>query len=177
MTATTGETNQHQHLSLEEPPKIDADPGNMRLFVRGKPHQIAQIKQIVEEIDKADGGTLATKDSGNTVRLLPRGDWNPTEVLGTAARFWKSGNPVLTFPAVSAKQTAPNERVVSESSDVPVPPARDPSDFRAAQLLTSRQRTDKPPILCQVVSRGAHAAMRRRSGTRSVPPVASGYHR
>ncbi len=33
--------------TLPAAPKVDADPGNRRLFVRGTSEQIAQVKQLV----------------------------------------------------------------------------------------------------------------------------------
>ena len=43
--STFGEEDEEDAV---QPPKIDADPENRRLFVRGKPDQIEQIKKIVE---------------------------------------------------------------------------------------------------------------------------------
>lgn len=146
-----GRNQTRQAAQPEEPPRIDADPGNKRLFVRGKPHQIDQIRKIVEEIDKGNSTALA---SGDTVRLMPHGNWDTNEVLRAAARFWTAGNPVLTFPSTSLRRDSQTERVVSEPSRTPVPSAIAPGATTSAKLLTGQQRTDKPPILCQVVSRG-----------------------
>ena len=49
-------------------PKIDADPGNMRLFVRAKRPQIEQIKKIVAGLDST--ASLGDDDS-NDIRILP----------------------------------------------------------------------------------------------------------
>ena len=73
-------------------PKIDADPGNMRLFVRAKRHQIEQIKKIVAELDVNSGA-----GSADEIRLFPLRGEQAVQVLETAAKFWRKPNPIFLY--------------------------------------------------------------------------------
>ncbi|MEM9645679.1 MAG: secretin N-terminal domain-containing protein, partial [Planctomycetota bacterium] len=116
----------------EEPPKIDADPGNRRLFVRGKPQQIEQVRQIVSGLE--DNPVAAT--TGLTV--LPVNGMNAIESLKTAAKFWRDPNPILLLPSESGPSEQPAERAIGDRVPMPV---RSKSGRRGARPGASRQET------------------------------------
>ncbi len=87
-------------------PKIDADPGNMRLFVRGKRHEIEQIKTIVAGLDEGE----STRD-GSRLRVIPSLGEKGRGLLKTAARLWAGDNAILLVG--DAEETEETERVVS----------------------------------------------------------------
>lgn len=131
-------------------PKIDADPANRRLFVRGKRHQIEQIKSIIEGIDTAE----TTQDSSG-VRLFPLRGPQAESTLEAAARFWRAPNPIVLLPSIAPPTAASTERVVAESSrkarsvfgvqEEPQPRER---------LLTKNPFSSEPEIVCQLSPRG-----------------------
>lgn len=121
-------------------PKIDADPDNMRLFVRGKQHAIDQVKKIVEGLDKPTGAS-----QGETVRLLPLQGRQAELVLETAARFWRGGNPIILIG--SSPATAPSrERSIHGEND-------SPSDER--QRSAGGARTNTTRVLNRTSDKGA----------------------
>lgn len=94
-------------------PKIDADPGNMRLYVRGKKHQIEQIKKIVAGLDSS---TATSTGSDETVRIVPIKGKQAERLLVTAGRFWRGRNPVILFPSSVDTKSQSSERVVGEEN-------------------------------------------------------------
>ncbi|TWU07863.1 secretin N-terminal domain-containing protein [Stieleria varia] len=131
-------------------PKIDADPGNMRLFVRAKRDKIEQIRKIVEGLDSA-----AVTPAGDDTLLLPVRGEQALNLLETSARFWRGENPVLLFQ--TNLQTAPRitERVVGSENPTDtmsrLTAARQPAD---AKLLTTKVTGGAPAIRCQLTPRG-----------------------
>ncbi|MHC4878008.1 MAG: secretin N-terminal domain-containing protein, partial [Planctomycetota bacterium] len=93
---------------VAEVPKLDADPANMRLFVRAKRHQIDQIKSIIAGLD-----TTESADSPTGVRVFPLRGPQAEDILETAAKFWRAANPIILLPAVSSRTTEPSERIVA----------------------------------------------------------------
>ncbi|MDE0866769.1 MAG: general secretion pathway protein, partial [Rubripirellula sp.] len=166
--------------SLDDPedidpdaPKIDADPGNMRLYVRAKKPQLDQIKRIVEGLD-----TVRTIDSGNQLRIIPMKGERAEDLLNSAVKFWRGDNQVIQYPAVGDSAEIQTERVVNGADendpgkDTPSPPAKGDSDGAgkpvdvsdgktearvnsvSTQILTSTSKADPPVIRCQVTPRG-----------------------
>ncbi|TWU48859.1 Bacterial type II/III secretion system short domain protein [Rubripirellula tenax] len=155
-------------------PKIDADPGNRRLFVRGKQHQIDQIKKIVEGLEATSGTSQSSlnSESADQVRIVPIKGQRAIELLETAATFWRSTNPVVIFPSSNAGFPAPTERVpnASEPDRAPLPSADPASEanesssrglsdrFTAIGNHDARQFTAVsnrvPTVRCQVTDRG-----------------------
>ncbi len=131
-------------------PKIDADPGNMRLFVRAKRHQIDQIKKIVAGLD-AD----SSSPSDEALRLLPLRGKIAEQMLETAARFWRGANAIILYPSTDQVQTEQQERVVGatrpEARFVTVSNER---ESREARVLTEEPDLKSPTIRCQFTSRG-----------------------
>ena len=78
--------------------KIDADPNGRRLFVQGKPHEIEQIKTIVEGIDVRDG--IGDSDD---IRVLPLRGKRATDLLILAAKFWRENNPIVLYDTEEPK--------------------------------------------------------------------------
>lgn len=108
-------------------PRIDADPGNRRLYVRGTADQVAQVKQIVASLD-------ARKTSGEAVRFLPLRGQQKQQVLETAERIWRGDNRVLILPSADSLggQMGPIERVIHSDSakDIPVAKPSSPIEGR-----------------------------------------------
>jgi type II secretory pathway component GspD/PulD (secretin) len=92
-------------------PKVDADPGNRRLFVRGTTEQINQIKQMVTNLTPGKTGRSISTDS---VRVLPLKGHQRQRVLEAASRIWQGDNRVLILPSSDAIDDAnrPIERVI-----------------------------------------------------------------
>lgn len=132
-------------------PKIDADPGNMRLFVRAKRHDIEQIKQIVEGLDV--GQTLGSQDE---MRLLPMSGNRVKQLLETAAKFWRRPNPVIFYPAEPTDEPKPTERAINQDSRRPKLTSiiTSDSDGAAPRLLAGDRVTQAPVIRCQMTPRG-----------------------
>ncbi|MCC9654488.1 general secretion pathway protein [Rhodopirellula sp. JC737] len=153
-------------------PRVDADPGNRRLFVRGKRHRIEQIKAIVQGLE-ANG---SSQEAGQ-LRVLPFKGKNAERLLETGAKFWQSGNPVLLYPGSDSSTPDLLERVpngeTTESSDTgenfAATESSDPEPNGATHTLAERRLTDEPtearllttvtrtrsePITCQITSQG-----------------------
>ncbi|MEM1225550.1 MAG: secretin N-terminal domain-containing protein [Planctomycetota bacterium] len=110
-----------------EIPRIDADPGMRRLFVRAKPAVMKQIKSIVEQIDSGNrnqSSSISDSLSGATVRYVPLDEESATQILPVAAQLWRRPNPIIVYP----KETGRSEvRIRVPSDDVAdVPDQRSP---------------------------------------------------
>lgn len=123
-------------------PRIDADPGNRRLYVRGTADQVAQVKQIVASLD-------ARKTSGEAVRFLPLRGQQKQQVLETAERIWRGDNRVLVLPSADSLegQSGPIERVIhsNSSKDLPVAKPASPIEgrFEAGAVPRGIARDDR----------------------------------
>ena len=93
-------------------PKIDADPGSMRLFVRAKKADLEQIKKIVEGLDSVQG-----LDSGDRLRFLPLKGENADELLDAAVKFWRGNNEVIRYRSLGNAGAANLERVVNDPNE------------------------------------------------------------
>jgi len=136
-------------------PKIDADPGNMRLFVRGRKHEIEQIKNIVAGLD------IGTEAHSEGVRVFPVNPAQAEQLLESAAKFWRSANPIIFYPSIDATAIQPTERIVNEdlSADAFFSKAGGRSvvsekESPSARLLTTGPVSEEPAIRCQVTARG-----------------------
>ena len=105
--------------SLDDPetidpdaPKIDADPGSMRLFVRAKKAQLEQIKKIVEGLD-----SVQAADSGTRLRFLPLKGENADELLDAAVKFWQGNNEVIRYRSLGNAGAANLERIVNDPDE------------------------------------------------------------
>ncbi|NNE00839.1 MAG: general secretion pathway protein [Pirellulaceae bacterium] len=135
-------------------PKIDADPGNMRLFVRAKAAQIEQIKKIVEGLDSSVGGDGSESD----IRVLPIKGKEAERLLDTASKFWKGGNPIILYRSADSNEPIATERVLNADDG---PPKRQLTatqltalDMRNQRVLTTNASSSQPAIRCQVTARG-----------------------
>jgi type II secretory pathway component GspD/PulD (secretin) len=136
-------------------PRIDADPANRRLFVRGTKHQVEQIKAIVAELDS---GTSRTLGSNEQIRILPLRGREGERLLKTAVKFWRS-NPVFLYPSLDDGRNEISERIAAEDSAKSNPfsseDARQSSPVSEnAQLLTGDLRSQEAAIRCQFTPRG-----------------------
>jgi type II secretory pathway component GspD/PulD (secretin) len=156
-------------------PKIDADPGNMRLFVRAKPYQLEQIRKIVEELD-----ANSSAGSSDVIRIFPLRGKSALQVLLTAAKFWRADNPIILYASPEESVPEQTERVVTEERGDPdrqsLPSEQSTpsepeltlaqsmgaellvsvtdSDSTNARLLTNNPDSQEPAIRCQLTSRG-----------------------
>lgn len=156
-------------------PKIDADPGNRRLFVRAKRHQIDQIKTIVEGLEKSARVSANTDETGEaTFRILSIDSQQAEQLLETASTFWRDANPVIVYPSNDGSGADAIERVPGQPTDrnnlgkgdsqakpsaAPTNPVRGPQEKSdqnrlAPRTLTSVSNQRAAAIRCQVTPRG-----------------------
>jgi len=156
------------------PPKVDADPGNRRLFVRGTPDQIQQIEQLVERLG-------SRKSSGTDLRFIPLSGSQRQSLLQTAKKSWGGDNCLQILPGQEATQRQFIERSLhaepeqgSEDADSVFPTMSSEKDAPTQQNLPAQRddNTDNsfvslpergdtintsapvPPIRSQVVPNG-----------------------
>lgn len=136
-------------------PKIDADPDNMRLFVRAKQHQIEQIKTIIAGLEL--NGAV---DGNADMRILPMQGPQAVQLLETAAKFWRAAHPIVLYPSIDDSTTEVSERVVNGEPDSPSDSGQPRSAESLAdstappRWLTENASPQAPPIRCQVTPRG-----------------------
>ncbi|MGI9471424.1 MAG: secretin N-terminal domain-containing protein [Rubripirellula sp.] len=137
-------------------PKIDADPGSMRLFVRAKKPQLEQIRKIVEGLDS--GQPVGNKDE---LRILPLKGEQAAQLLDTAVKFWRGDNPVILYRPTDKRTKSATERVVNgdaakeeqELKRIDSIPATRVSNS-SGRVLTSTKHATGSAIRCQVTPRG-----------------------
>jgi len=130
-------------------PKIDADPNRMRLFVRGKPKQIDQIKRIVAGLD-VDG----RDDQDHTIRSLPLKGERAERALETAATFWRNANPIILYAATKDRRIERTERVLHGESLIATKADEDSIQLPSPRVLTRTANANAPAIQCQLTPRG-----------------------
>ncbi len=137
-------------------PKIDADPGNMRLFVRAKRTQIDQIKKIVAGLDSTTAESSSSSGT-NDVRVIPLKGDEAKRVLETASKFWRSSNPIILYASVDADSPA-NERIVVEEETTTQESSAASKQLGVAigteRVLSTNANDHAPAIRCQVTARG-----------------------
>ncbi len=94
------------------PPKVDADPGNRRLFVRGTAEQIQQIEQLVERLD-----ARKSSSSGSDLRFVPLTGPTRQNLLQTAKKSWGGENCLQILPGKDAKQQQFIERALHKEHE------------------------------------------------------------
>ncbi|RCS53915.1 general secretion pathway protein [Bremerella cremea] len=90
-----------------KPPKVDADPGERRLFVRGTGEQIKQIEALIAQLD-ARGQSKSNSD----LRFVPLTGPTRENVLQTAKQNWQGDNCLQILPPAEANPTTVIERTV-----------------------------------------------------------------
>ncbi|PQO41877.1 secretin N-terminal domain-containing protein [Blastopirellula marina] len=90
-----------------KPPKVDADPGERRLFVRGTAEQIKQIEDLIARLD-ARGQAKNPSD----LRFVPLAGPQRENLLQTAKQHWQGDNCLQILPPADAAQTPVIERTV-----------------------------------------------------------------
>jgi len=136
----------------EAAPKIDADPGNMRLFVRGKKQQIDQIKKIVAGLET---GNVPGDSEGPALRIVPLAGRLGEQALETAARFWRGPNPILYYPTAKSPADQSSERVPNDPAVEPASPLDQSAESSVSpRLLSSTGNSQAPMIRCQLSPRG-----------------------
>ena len=134
-------------------PKIDADPGNMRLFVRAKRSQIDQIKKIVAGLDST---STSVPGESSQLRVVPIKGKEAIKVLETAATFWRGANPIILFQSLDSLEQS-TERVLDEKSQAKVADENitlTGRDMRSQRVLTKNANNRAPIIRCQITLRG-----------------------
>lgn len=129
--------------------RIDADPVNRRLFVRGKKHQVEEVRRIVAELD--DSGRAGSAD---TIRTFPLTGAQATKALETAARFWDNGNPIFFYGLENEEPGGATERVLTGDLLSELPPMPTKMDRPLARVLTKSMVESKPAIRCQLTNQG-----------------------
>lgn len=145
--------------SLDDPdtidpdaPKIDADPGSMRLFVRAKKAQLEQIKKIVEGLD-----SVQALDSGNRLRFLPLKGDNADELLDAAVKFWQGNNEVIRYRTLGNVGQGNLERIVNDPDEENVKNDRSgPGKARSSDTEGRRETLDRGEDEASVRSIDSH---------------------
>lgn len=143
-------------------PRIDADPGNMRLFVHGKKHKIDEIRTIVEGLD------VPTAAENDRMRVLPLKGEEAERVLETGAKFWRGKNPIILYPESKTDQAT--ERSLHGESEPEVQPAprigggrltslpfnddESPISDDSPRTITANHNESEEPIRAQMTPRG-----------------------
>ncbi len=142
--------------SLDDPetidpdaPKIDADPGSMRLFVRAKKAELEQIKKIVEGLDSVQG-----VDSGNRLRFLPLKGENAGELLDAAVKFWQGNNEVIRYRSLGNAGAASLERVVNDPKERKA--TTDQSETRPSDNKEQPETPDPGKVDARLNTNGSH---------------------
>ncbi len=139
----------------EVPPKIDADPANRRLFVRGKRHEIEHIKKMITGLE-----STSVQSSSDDLRVLTLKGKFAEQAVETAAKFWRSPNPIILYPNSHAHETQSLERIPGSEPEPTTLPSKTPevqspkqSPLQPRQLTTT-VASESPAIRCQVTDRG-----------------------
>lgn len=141
-----------QNTSVD-PPKVDADPGGMKLFVLGTEFQIEQIKQIVNELDVPDKSSLP---GDSRLRIFPVRGERAVNAVETAARFWRDKNSIIFYPTVVPKTPRVKEKIIADDAEK----TTDNQDYEtqkplgAGRVLSKQLGSDEPPIQIQITDRG-----------------------
>lgn len=144
MFGVSDEDDRDDNENRVPPPKVDADPGNRRLFVRGTAEQIQQIEQLVQRLD-------SRKSSGTDLRFVPLTGAKRQNLLQTAKKSWGGDNCLQILPADEAAQQQFIERSLhtegEQSNDnapnvVPTNSSQEDAPRQKSQPMRSDQETD-----------------------------------
>lgn len=131
-------------------PKIDADPDNMRVYVRGKQHQIEKIKKIIDQLDKP----IIDAATNEKLRVFPLQGKNAKNTLILASKIWKGDNSVVLFPSTEETREASERTVVEESEPAVSTPDRELLEEEDPQVLSIPRKPGVAMIACEFTSRG-----------------------
>lgn len=117
-----------------KPPKVDADPGERRLFVRGTGEQIKQIEDLITRLD-----SKGQAKNSSDLRFVPLTGPQRLDVLQTAKQHWQGANCLQILPPAEDTQAPVIERTVfPELSD------SDQEDSDATQPTSPPQEAKEP---------------------------------
>lgn len=137
--------------SIDETPKIDADPNRRQLFVRAKPDEIERIKEIVAELDVPE----SAEESSDTIVLLSIPTERVPALMNSVAKFWKEANLVMLFAESDPDSDLRRERVVASTSAEKTRQAVPKLDVNTtARVVAGDIRSRDPEVRCQPTSRG-----------------------
>ncbi|WDI41935.1 secretin N-terminal domain-containing protein [Bremerella sp. P1] len=132
MFGVTDEDEDSDDEARVPPPKVDADPGNRRLFVRGTAEQIQQIEQLVERLE-------SRKSSGTDLRFVPLTGPKRQNLLQTAKKSWGGDNCLQILPAERATQQQFIERSLHSEDEK--------SDKDTQEVVPTNSSQDDAPRL------------------------------
>lgn len=109
--------------SLANAPKVDADPVNGQIIIRGTKGQIAQIQAMLEKMgevgDAADAFTAAERTTTRMITSTPRSARNALDQLQAV---WNTAHPnkltIKTIPSMQEDGTRPRERTTTPRLDL-----------------------------------------------------------
>jgi type II secretory pathway component GspD/PulD (secretin) len=108
-------------------PKVDGDPTSMKLWVRGTPAQIAQIKDLIE---KLEGPERAGDGARRNIRMLPYGGRAANSLLENLELFWPTIREnkirVVTPSAIGSSLRERRPASETEQQTPSAPPSREP---------------------------------------------------
>jgi len=132
-------------------PSIDADPGSMKLMVRGTPTEVQQIRDVVDELERD-----MTKVGEGNMRMIPLSGSDARNALDYMKTIWPQ---LSVVPIKEVTSSAVSESLIREATPVPsVPePARDgapripfrrpPLDVPADPPAKAAPKADEKPQL------------------------------
>lgn len=126
--------------------KLDADPTTMRLYVRATQSKIAEIKTLIDQLERPGPGA----SNGDTVRFIPLNNGTARSALETARRLWLGPNKIeLLTPAESGPSVFDLKKAHPDSrAEKPAPPQLVPSTGakQRNEIHTPPARQDKVTI-------------------------------
>ena len=106
--------------------RVDADPLNQRLFVRGRKAEIEEIKSVVERL------SISGVSAQGTLRMLPYQGDRARAILDAARNFWAGDNEVIVIPSGDgAKDGQLREQPVTPPASVPPPVNSDQAEVNS----------------------------------------------
>lgn len=163
-------------------PRVDADPGNRRLFVRGTMDQVTQIRKMVESLDRRVTGR-------ESVRVLPVPPQTRQQILEAAAQQWRGSNRVDVLPTreLSSNATEVIERTLHSDSSIseeavisspsrPTATSQTSPAKPSEDVLSMVASVDKPTGddgVCLVPSNAVHTVATRNNDSSTKDDVAS----
>ncbi|MFV1964359.1 MAG: secretin N-terminal domain-containing protein, partial [Pirellulaceae bacterium] len=129
-------------------PKVDGDPMTRKLWVRGSAEEIAQIKDLVEQLEGTD--SAAAGGVGDTIRFLPLPDAAADRVLENAELFWPTlrSNKIRVITPSAISPTLRQQRPGAQTSprvERPSAPATPQRPFQPEAPRRSEPPAKSPP--------------------------------
>lgn len=145
----------------EEPdpkaPRVDADINSRSLLVRGTKSQVEQIRAMLRKLGETEEEGVATRRSGQHVRLLPLAGPAARSAIGQIEQIWSSVRPNqirVIAPSAAIPTYRPSEGTSNGPTEQPATtrhqPVEDAAELRELwQMMLNRPQnteTDEPPL-------------------------------